>query len=874
MKKQLFFITCMFLVFACKHEDLSKKAILNISNVPDSMVVLNKWQILGPFSSNNQEHFMDSDNLKLFGLSEDNISFEKFLMITKHQAKDTSLLDTSFSNTFFNSGKIPTDFSSVYKIGREKFKGNVYCACLVVCQKEIKTRLHFSSNASEKIWLNGKQICSVDYMKPLFSYEQFIPVTLKKGPNFLFVKISKSFSGWEMYARLENESETAIKRHFGLHNHSILNGSIFSSDTIQLDGNFPPCSGRITVLDNSLKKLFSDTIIQNNSWLRSIAPFKTGIYHVAFKTGNIALTQDFYKGDLHDSIPKVIKKIQALQTSGRIKDNLDALIHRYNHLLTNTYPADPKYVTLFIQLTNAYNEIIKEVNPFHHTPGYFIRSYISDIDSSKQYYILHVPTSYDKNKPSAIAANMPATIYDGLPYLESFRVANSKLITFFQDLAEKYNLIFFEPGSRRFKYPNYNTIEEAEFFNILNDIKKDYNVDATRLYITGTCSGGGEVLQMAVKFPDRFAGLGLIAPEVIYPNESRNSPIPQIKNIINMPIFDIHSAIDRHIDVTRSDLLNRIAKELNFANFKYVRLPNEFPKYHVDDFFDDALEFCSKHALNLSPHEIDFTTPHIIYNKSFWITLKEINSPDTAHIHAKIKGNTLTVQKEKVVSYSVDLTTLPFNREKPLKIIDNGKEVYNKIAKANKIYIGPRATNTKVKNNIVAGPFAHVFTSKFLIVKGTSGSQDEKKHLSALADTINKYWYQRYFVPCKIKSDAEITNKDIAEANLVLLGNFNSNAILAKLQNELPLKISDSGIQIQTRTTKGERLCFYMIYPNPLNSNHYVAIIGYNNPKFISLGAEGGEFNDVSDYGWYDFKVWSIGFTENELAGFFNSNWQ
>ena len=37
---------------------------------------------------------------------------------------------------------------------------------------------------------------------------------------------------------------------------------------------------------------------------------------------HIVLTHDFYKGDLHDSMPKVIKQIQALPTVGRIKANI------------------------------------------------------------------------------------------------------------------------------------------------------------------------------------------------------------------------------------------------------------------------------------------------------------------------------------------------------------------------------------------------------------------------------------------------------------------------------------------------------------------------------------------------------------------------
>lgn len=872
--KILVYILITISIFSCTKESPTNQPIITISNVTDTMVVLNKWQILGPFPTESLQQLLDSNNLELFGMCEDSIRFEEFVKLTKHQAKDTSLLDTCFANRFYYSGLSPVDFGSVFKINNNKFFGNIYAGCMLNCKREIKTRLHFSSNASEKIWLNGKLICKDDRWKAMWSYQQFIPVTLKKGANFLLIKIGKFHDRWEMYARLENESKKAMKRYILLHNHAIVNDNIFTNDTMRLDNYFPPVNGRITVSDNTGKALFSDSIIPNKKWYRTINILKNGIYNAAFNTGKIALTQDFYRGNLHDTLPKLIRKIQSLQTFGRVKDNLDALIFRYNHLLNNTYPTDPKYVTLFIQLTNAYNDILKGVDPFHHTKGSFIRSYISDIDSSRQYYILHVPATYDKNKPSAVASNMPATIYDGLPYLQSFRVANSKLIDFFQDLSEKYNLIFVEPGSRRFKHPNFNTIEEAEFFNIINDIKKDYSIDTNRLYIAGTCSGGGEAIKLAARFPDRIAGLALIAPEVIFPNESKNSAVPLIKNITYTPIIDIHSAIDLHIDVRRSELLNKIAKELKFPNFTYVRLPNEYPKYNMDEFFDDGLEYCTKYTLNKSPKEIDFTTPHIIYNKSFWVTLDEINSPDTAHIYARIKGNTLTIQKENVVRYSINLSTLPFNHNKTLKIKDNGKVVFDGMAKGNQLELGLKPNRT-IKNIQIAGPLAHVFTQKFIVVMGTIGNKTENAKLKALADTLNSYWYKRYFVSCRIKKDTEINEKDIAGAHLVLLGNFNSNSILKKLQGKLPLTITNTDIQISKKTTQGEKLCFYMIHPNPLNKNKYVAIIGYNNPEYISLGSERGDFNDVSDYGWFDYKVWEPANNNNGLeSGYFNQYWE
>jgi hypothetical protein len=882
--KKFIFIQLMVFMFACKHEDVSDKAIIYVRKVTDTMVILNKWQVLGPFSSNNLEHFIDEDNLQLFGFKESCITFQDFIKITPKAAKNSSKLDSCFKSGFVLSGKIPLDFVKTLNVSKEKFTGNVYCACNIKCTKNITTKLHFASTTGEKIWLNGKLICSVDFFKYLTAYEQFITIELKKGDNFLLIKVNKLKNyDWDMYARLENFSEKGLERQLNFfYNFSLLDKRILTeTDSISTNKFYPSCNGKVIISDNSGNILLTDSIFGGKHWSRSISAFKQGSYWAKVKVGKYTIAQDFYKGDVKDSTKKIINALLVLKTTDKIKNNIDALIFRFNHLLKNTWPGDPKFVTLFTQLGKFYQSLKNDVDPYHHTSGSFIRSYISDIDNSKQYYILHVPSSYRKNNPIPLMTVMPVAV-GKLPYLESFRVANAGLSERFQDLAEKYNMIVAEFGSRRLDKPNFNTIEESELFNIIKDIKTDYHIDSKRYYLTGACVGGNDALKMAVKYPDRFAALGVISPEINYTSDNtnswlqRNETVSFIKNVINTPVLDIHCSIDRHVPVAVSDLLDQVAKKNDLKYFSYKRVSTEYTMYYADYYFDDVFDFCRKYTLNNSPEEIDFTTSLMLYNKSFWVTLNEISSPTKAHMYAKIKGNTLYVQKENIMGYAIDLKTLPYQRDKIFKIIDTGTEVFKGIPNDTILYVGPKQNEKKItKNNLIAGPFAHLFASKFIVIKGTSGSLPEKKGLSDLADTVNKYWYQRYFTSCKIKNDIEVTEKDIAEANLILLGNYDSNTILSKLKDILPVKITKTGIQTDKKMTNGDRLCFYMIYPNPLNRTKYVAIIGYNNPNNISLGSETGSFDDVSNYGWYDYKVWKADNTnEAILLGYFKQNWE
>src|SRR5690606_14359436 len=310
--------------------------------------------------------------------------------------------------------------------------------------------------------------------------------------------------------------------------------------------------------------------------------------------------------------------------------HIDALNFRFRHLQENTWWGDYKYINIFTQIKNIYGKIEKKENPFNHNTGFFLRSYISKIDASEQFYILHVPSSYRKEKAMPISAIVPINLSGNKPYLESFRIANIELSYFFQDLAEKHNMIILEYGARRNEKGNQNSIEETELFSIFDDIEKDYSIDRSRISLAGTCSAGNELIKLAIKYPDIFASVGIISPDIIYVAEDANpwvksnAPIRYLGNIKNLPILNMHSVIDRHVPIEASENLDKLAKHFDLKNFNYVKVPNEYPKYGVDYFFSDLMKFNKKYKLNKRPTTIDFTTNQMLYNKSFWITITDM----------------------------------------------------------------------------------------------------------------------------------------------------------------------------------------------------------------------------------------------------------
>src|SRR5690606_3564102 len=151
--------------------------------------------------------------------------------------------------------------------------------------------------------------------------------------------------------------------------------------------------------------------------------------------------------------------------------------------------------------------------------------------------------------------------------------------------------------------------------------------------------------------------------------------------------------------------------------------------------------------------------------------------------------------------------TLPFNSEKPLKIVDNGEVVFNGIVKDPVIHINPnKVSATFKKNSNVAGPLADVFAHRFVLLKGTKGS---KLKNNASGDRDNKFngsGQERYFVNCIIKDDIAVNEADMETSHIVLLGNPNSNLLFKKLNTELPLMISENKIILKGKEVQGDKL--------------------------------------------------------------------
>jgi hypothetical protein len=879
-----YFLIAMLAVIltGCRNE-----TAYDLDALPAGGILLNKWQILGPFPANGNDHFLEVDNLRRFGFDEPTISYDEFVRINPKN------VSAPLINQLIKSDDYRMDFNRIFNYTNStSISGNVYCACLLHSDKERKLKLNFSSDDGSKVWLNHQLLFTRDRIGGIKYYEFYIDLDLRQGDNFLLIKVNNKASGWELFAAVEKETQQSAqraKRTFALEFGSyFLQKSVITNDSLSFVENLPPEQYVLTLATSDDRIIRSDTVLNVNTPVWNISALRDGLYSSTLQARGDTFSELFYKGDIAGAIAGVLKKIHRFSLPAGTKRNIDALAYRFRHLMKPENARDrhwdKKMIFELTSLTHYYRNLSNGLDPESDFVGGMLKTYVSQIDNGIQYYQLFVPRTYRKEHPLPLVIELPKFMTRHPSPLETYRFANARLFALFEILADRYNVIILDAGCRTIDRTNMNTIDESDFWEALGDVRKRYSIDTMRLYLRGACLSCQEALKLAVKYPDKFAALSLVAPEFehhtiknIYLQQ--NEPLNYLRNLTNLPIFTIHGAFDPHSPVAAGDSLALMAKEFGIKNYVYWRLPMEFKTYYSEEYFEDIFSFLLKHRLNPSPNEIFFSSSQLKYNKSFWLTLNRISSAENASIHASIESNMLTVQKENVGSYTVDLRTLRYSKDRQLTIVDNGEKIFDAMPHGQSFTCNPqRDSSVLAKNSEIEGPLAHIFTVPFIVVPGTGGNAKENKTLSALADTINTYWMDRYYSGCRIKLDRDITEKDVQHYSLLLLGTPKSNLLFKRWQKKLPVKINSSSVEIGHTESTGSELGFYFIYPNPDNPAAYVGIIGYDNPSAISLAYEDDgrsrSFNDVSNYGWFDFKIWNANTSQTLSSGYFDSFWK
>ena len=183
--------------------------------------------------------------------------------------------------------------------------------------------------------------------------------------------------------------------------------------------------------------------------------------------------------------------------------------------------------------------IIKQQNNLQlttSTPGSYSKSYVSDIDSSTQYYGIYIPNPYNDSIRHAIVFILHGF---GGSWSSSFSSTE-------QSYANANEWIMVKPHGRGNTF--YDGIGENDILTVLDELKDDYNIDENRVYIEGCSMGGTGAFRLGIRYPHKFVAYagdsGWVDYRYWHKHWYANASAPDVPEPLRIPNLLLRSAVD------------------------------------------------------------------------------------------------------------------------------------------------------------------------------------------------------------------------------------------------------------------------------------------------------------------------------------------
>ncbi len=535
--------------------------------------------------------------------------------------------------------------------------------------------------------------------------------------------------------------------------------------------------------------------------------------------------------------------------------------------------------------------------PWNTATGLVVRGYVSRIDGSVQPYGLVVPPTY---KPT------------GKPYRLDFwyhgRGDTLSELAFIE--GRERSVGEFAPPETFVLHPygrfmnSFKFAGETDSFEALAHAQKHYPIDPDRICIRGFSMGGAGSWHVGAHYAGLWAavnpGAGFVDVKNYQKLGDKLSTIPWYEQ----KLWHVYDSLDYVINLENTTLVaysgeldtqkaaaDLMEKALAADGVKMTHIigPNTEHKYEPEakKVVASLVDAAAIKGRNNDPQKIHFVTYTLKYNQMHWVTVDALAQHyEQARVDAEITGG----KALKVSTHNVAALTLsPAELNRLASVNVDGTEINVKAAVAGKIHleqtggkwaVASATASTKLsKRHNLQGPIDDAFMEPFLMVRPTGKPLNAavgKWVESEMKDALFQ-WRRQFRGAAQVKDDGTVTDADIASHNLILWGDPNSNSLLAKIADRLPIRWTASGIVAGGKTYDVAQNAPVLIYPNPLNPNRYIVInSGFTFPQY-GTGSNSQQTPKLPDWAVLDLSVPIAQRLEGKgvvNAGFFGEHWE
>ena len=502
-----------------------------------------------------------------------------------------------------------------------------------------------------------------------------------------------------------------------------------------------------------------------------------------------------------------------------------------------------------------------------------VRPFRTRTDGQLLIYILQLPKAYDPTKKYPLAVDLHfgggfswlAGWVDGKPSADERQASND-------------GAIHISPAGRQ-----HGGTGERAVLDAIDDARRHYAVDEDRIRIGGASYGGSGGYHFAAFFPDLFAGAWSLTGGGNYgyvPNNGLWDAYMLGDNLCSVGWLTWDTPGDGHYKANRAfadGLCERAAKHPGFYPNLELTDPKGAHGIIKKDLLAQGNAWLAKQVRNRWPKLVIYKTYGLRYDGAYWAridTFEDYTKPARIEAEVSVNGANCRVAIENVDRFHLELDPQLVGKAahvqvsvasgQPLKI-PTGKTAYFAKTDGKWAVSAERYPAGLIKKHGLSGPMQDALQAEpFVFVYGTADGKDKaaaekvvESVLAPLFGTGDGSGFLREDM--KVKADADVTDVDIAEKHLVLIGTPAQNRLTARIADKLPVKFLADGYALGGKEYREKGLILAMIYPNPLNPQRYVLLLSEDHvrrlweyPDYIILLPSQGGAGHVRAKGTFD----------------------
>jgi len=529
----------------------------------------------------------------------------------------------------------------------------------------------------------------------------------------------------------------------------------------------------------------------------------------------------------------------------------------------------------------------------------FVRTFVSGIDSSCQYFAVLPPEGYDPQEKYGLILTLHGAGVEASGQVNSYQPKDWAFVV--------------APTNRRrfgFDWQDWGRLDALE---VLELAKRSFPIDTNRVYLVGHSMGGHGTWHVGLAHPDLFAAIApaagwacfqLYVPWFLQKSymfaEPRQIAIRDMslredfapnfaENALNLPVFILHGGIDDNVPTVHGRMFAKLLDQFGYEH-TYKEVPGKKHWWKLDDLQcvddTDLMAFLKSRTRNPYPRRVVFKTNELGQSrKSYWIQIDEQERPFfESRIEAEPVGRSIAISTTNIRQFTLylDETLVPLGR---LFVTVNGHKVSHRFERNGKCTFrkkGERFVKGALrrkglrKRHDLYGPIKQAYFSPSVLVYGTKGDSATTELLYRQARWEAMRWWHRANGYVDVLPDTEVTDVEVRNRNLILFGGPAENEITSRINSKLPIRLEKGSFRVGKKVIRGRGLAAEFIYPNPLNPEKFVFVHEGSDSLGLGISTSFGTIYSgagLPDFIIFDETVKLRGWGGALCTGFFDTDW-